>query len=175
MTTFNLVAYSCCFRSRYCKEKFGLSGRIRFLYFAFSWEQIKGNFFTASKKISTSLKITSMSQLYMNSRTKMILFLYMLKKLWKNLTVNVCVCYYYTTGAGIWQVQGWERSSLPAGHQGAHGRWSLLEKAVDHGLINYIDTKAKCRHLKKLWQVQGWEWSSLPAGHQGAHGCCSLL
>jgi hypothetical protein len=25
-----------------------------------------------------------------------------------------------------------------------------MDKTLHHGLINYIDTKAKCRHLKKL-------------------------
>ncbi len=35
---------------------------------------------------------------------------------------------------------GWVREEI--------GRWNLL-KGWEHGLINNIDTKAKCRHLKK--------------------------
>ncbi len=38
-------------------------------------------------------------------------------------------------------------------------KFSLRTEGKYHGLVNYIDTKAKCRHLKKLtcketlWQV----------------------
>jgi hypothetical protein len=34
-------------------------------------------------------------------------------------------------------------------------RWEALLEAVNHGLINYIDAKAKCRHLKKLTLRKG--------------------
>ncbi len=37
-------------------------------------------------------------------------------------------------------------------------KFSRLGTFKEHGLINYIDTKAKCRHLKKLtWKGTLWQ------------------
>jgi hypothetical protein len=67
MTTFNLVGDSCCFRSRYL--------------------------FTVRKKIIASLKSTSRGHLYPNTLTSMLLFLYMIQKLYKKV---LQLCLYVT-------------------------------------------------------------------------------
>jgi hypothetical protein len=47
------------------------------------------------------------------------------------------------------QLPRWDRSVQLTRLQISHA-WAPLRKHEDHGLINYIDTKAKCRHQNKL-------------------------